>query len=122
MVAPIYATPAPPLLLPSHPLPSSNLHAAAVHISNDPRVELIIGNTIFADGAAAVIVTGAGFSGAGRPALSPTAADAQWAIGDMASDIVPDSAHCMSWKTSPITPGQYDMWLDRRGGWWQGTG
>ena len=86
-----------------------------MHISADPRVELIIGNTIFGDGAASVVVTAAGFVGSGRAPMSPDDAAAQWALGDMASDIVPESAHCMSWKPSPVTPGQYDMWLDRCG-------
>jgi predicted naringenin-chalcone synthase len=100
-------------LLPVRHQHHCHVSAPAVHISKDPRVELIIGNTIFADGAAASIITHAGFTGAGKPKMTAAAAEAQWAIGDMSSDIIADSAHCMTWKMSPEVPGQYDMWLDK---------
>lgn len=113
----------------------------SAHMTRSPQTELIVGNTLFADGAGALIVTHAGFTGkaANREYVAPTdgranwleapsataaaAADAdaaakssgpsyEWAIGDMASEIAPDSAHCMTWKTA-AEPGRYDMWLDR---------
>jgi predicted naringenin-chalcone synthase len=40
----------------------------SVHMSRDRRIELIVGNTLFADGAAAIIVAPAGFAGKGKPA------------------------------------------------------
>lgn len=93
----------------------------SVHINNDPRLELVIGNTIFADGAGAAIVANAGFVGHPRagPAPAPDAPGVplggpgwEWALGSMLSDIVPDSAHSMTWKNS-AEAGRFDMWLDK---------
>ena len=84
-----------------------------VHMTADTRVELVIGNTIFADGAGAAIVSHAGFRGAGFAAPPPGVAEPdQWALGDMSSEIIPDSADTMTWKNS-ATAGQFDMWLDK---------
>ena len=84
-----------------------------VHLSADTRVELVVGNTLFADGAGAAIVTAAGFRGAGVSAPPPGGPpDEQWALGAMSSEIIPDSAEAMTWKNS-ATAGQFDMWLDK---------
>ena len=87
--------------------------ACTLHMTADTRVELVIGNTIFADGAGAAIITHAGFRGAGivAPAAGSPEPE-QWAMGAMSSEIIPDSAGCMTWKNS-ATAGQFDMWLDK---------
>lgn len=94
------------------------------HMSNDSRPELVIGNTVFADGAGAAIVTPAGFvghkqkrkdvtaDGSAAPAPVLGGDDWQWAIGTMASEILPNSAETMTWKNS-AEPGRFDMWLDK---------
>ena len=46
----------------------------SIHYSDDPRVELLIGNTIFADGAGATIVAPAGF----RSARARATASCRW--------------------------------------------
>jgi len=87
------------------------------HMTRDQRLELIVGNTIFADGAAAAIVTHAGFTGAGaaqrlspaEPALPQTC---EWALGAMENEVLPGTEGSMSWRQGSF-PGQYDMWLDR---------
>jgi predicted naringenin-chalcone synthase len=109
--------------------------ACTAHMSTDSRVELVIGNTIFADGAGAAIVTAASFvghpppaagsSGSNSSAAAPPApgtgtgggvplggADWAWALGDMSSEVLPDSADDMTWKNSG-DPGRFDMWLSK---------
>jgi predicted naringenin-chalcone synthase len=94
--------------------------ACSVHLSAAPQLELVIGNTIFGDGAAAAIVTHAGFRGrvggaakvARRTTHSVDSADWEWSLGAMSSEIVPDSAGAMTWKQSEEA-GRYDMWLSR---------
>lgn len=104
--------------------------ACTAHMSADPRPELIVGNTIFADGAGAAIVTSAGFVGARARAAQPAPAATPdelptkgtgvalggpgwaWGLGTMTSEIIPDSGESMTWKNS-AEPGRYDMWLSR---------
>jgi len=93
--------------------------ACSVHVSKDPRLELAVGNSIFGDGAAAAIVTHAGFRGASAGATASGAAafplesdSHEWSLGAMSSEIVPDSAGHMTWKQSSEA-GRYDMWLDK---------
>lgn len=116
--------------------------ACSLHMTREPKLELIVGNTIFADGAAAAIVTRAGFdsvtnsSGGSRSRVQKSLYDVpakakgvdltgtpvvpgnndsghfEWAIGAMASEIIPDSAHAMTWRQS-ADGGRYDMFLDR---------
>jgi predicted naringenin-chalcone synthase len=81
-----------------------------IHMSRDERVELIVGNTLFADGAGAMIVCHKGFAGLGKPRLP--VGTRQWALGAFASNLIADSAHTMTWKQSEEA-GRYDMWLDR---------
>jgi predicted naringenin-chalcone synthase len=108
----------------------------SVHVTREPRIELVIGNTLFADGAGAAIVTGAHWTG-GHPVPAAEAARAAaalppntvgrdlgrmsadgrtlqslWGIGTMVSDIVPDSGDAMTWRQSS-EGGRYDMFLDR---------
>ena len=95
----------------------------SLHVSKDMRLELVVGNTLFADGGACAVVTHAGFRGA--RALSAPPAE-EWALGAMTTAVVPDSAHAMTWKQGSIS-GQYDMWLDRSipsalGGFFAGGG
>lgn len=75
----------------------------------DQRLELVVGNSLFADGAAAAIVTHAGRSG--------NKSAGEWALGEFASEIVPDSAEAMTWRQGGICHGKgaapYQMWLDR---------
>lgn len=106
---------------------------SSVHLSAHPTPELIVGNALFADGAAAAIVTHAGFvgaAGAPRALGPPPAPDAppepeahtrpfrlagrgyEWAIGPMASELVPDSAGAMTWQQT-AQGGRYDMFLDK---------
>ena len=94
--------------------------ACTVHVSGAAALELVVGNTLFGDGAGAAIVAHAGFRGraggsaapAGR-AMRAVATDAwEWALGAMSSEIVPDSAPAMTWKQS-AEAGRYDMWLAR---------
>ena len=90
--------------------------ACSVHLSSAPQLEAIVGNTIFADGAACAIVTNAGFRGAQRTPSRLTRSivgdDWEWAIGAMSSEIVPNSAGAMTWRQSEES-GRYDMWLSR---------
>lgn len=81
-----------------------------VHMTREQQVELIVGQALFGDGAGAAIVTHAGFTGRGKTGSS--APRNEWAIGDMSSAIVPNSAGAMTWKTGEA-PGQYAMWLDK---------
>lgn len=94
----------------------------SLHCSKDPRVEMIVGNTLFADGSAAAIISSHTFKGhslpvSQRPEL-PSLSKAvnlshlHWAIGTMSSEIVPDSAGAMTWRQS-ADGGRYDMYLDR---------
>lgn len=80
------------------------------HVQRDERVEIIVGQTLFADGAACAVVAHAGF--AGRDKSRSAVATDEWAIGDMANEIIPNTAGSMTWKQGGA-PGQYDMWLDR---------
>jgi predicted naringenin-chalcone synthase len=75
----------------------------------DQRLELIVGNAIFADGAAAAIVTHAGKSGVQK-------GDSEWALGGFASEIIPETGGAMTWKQGGICRGgaPYRMWLDRQ--------
>lgn len=110
------------------------------HMSTDARPELVVGNTIFADGAGAAIVCAAGFVGskgggvASGPAPHPPVpaggisctsaaspagagvplggADWQWALGQMSSEILPASMEAMTWRNS-AEPGRFDMWLSK---------
>jgi predicted naringenin-chalcone synthase len=91
--------------------------ACSVHLSAAPQLELVIGNTIFGDGAACAIVTHAGFRGTVRtPPQRVTrnilGTDWEWAIGAMSSEIVPNSESSMTWKQSD-EGGRYNMWLSR---------
>jgi len=106
---------------------------SSVHLSATPTPELIVGNALFADGAAAAVITHAGFvgaAGAPRALGPPPAADAppepgartrpfrlagrgyEWAIGPMSSEVVPGSAGAMTWKQT-AQGGRYDMFLDK---------
>jgi len=94
----------------------------SLHASRDSRVEMIVGNTLFADGAAATIISSHKFMGkrlpvSQRPALPALSkavdlSNLHWAIGTMSSEIVPDSAGAMTWRQS-ADGGRYDMYLDR---------
>lgn len=110
----------------------------SVHFSRDPSPALLLGNALFADGAAAAIVTHAGFRGVGCRSLPPAPAPGtvidphthtpiyrmadlvdpsdgqpyEWAVGEQSSDIVPDSAGYMTWAQGRES-GQYDMFLDK---------
>ncbi len=105
--------------------------ACSSHMSDSSQIELVIGNTLFADGAAAAIVTHAGFQGhkpsnfvvpadgrllqAGASAASAAALsepEFEWALGDMSSEIVPNSETDMTWKQGNAG-GQYNMFLAR---------
>jgi predicted naringenin-chalcone synthase len=137
------------------------VEASSLHVSREPARELIVGNTLFADGAGAAIVARAGFIGTGARAeeeapaaggpseaaasppggsgrVTPTSGAATaskprrdtigvdltvqargtrgayggWALGDMASEIIPASAGSMTWRQSKEA-GRYDMFLDR---------
>lgn len=112
----------------------------SVHVSRSaeqPTPELIVGNTLFADGSAAAIVTHAGFVGKGARVLPPPPPPGsvdplthtpifrlsglvdprdgvayQWALGAMDSVIVPGTAGHMTWKQG-LQPGLHDMYLDK---------
>lgn len=93
----------------------------SAHMTDSAKVELIIGTTLFADGAGAAIVTHAGFRGHPPATFNPPAdgrllqaagPDAEWALGDMSSEIVPDSADDMTWRQCAVA-GQYEMFLAR---------
>jgi len=93
----------------------------SIHISSEHKAELGVGNSIFGDGAAAAIVTHAGFSGGKRSSTPPSQAtphpsietnEWEWSIGSMASEIISESGEHMTWKQSP-EGGRYDMWLSR---------
>jgi predicted naringenin-chalcone synthase len=104
------------------------VEACTAHMGVDPRPELVVGNTVFADGAGAAVITAAGFVGRrGGAAPPPPAADAVpctgkgvalggdgwgWGLGAMASQILPNSGDDMTWKNS-AEPGRFDMWLSR---------
>jgi predicted naringenin-chalcone synthase len=110
----------------------------SVHVGANATPELIVGNSLFADGAAAAIVTHAGFRGRGARVLGPAPAEGvidastrtptfrlsgqsdgedggrpyEWAIGDMSSEIVADSAGAMTWNQTE-EGGRYSMYLDK---------
>ena len=93
--------------------------ACTVHVSGAPHAELAVGNSIFGDGAAAAIVTHAGFRGTPPPPPAVPAApfavespEFEWEIAQMASEIAPDSEGAMTWRQS-AQAGRYDMWLAR---------
>jgi len=85
------------------------VETCSLHMSaTDTRTELVIGNTIFADGAGAAVVTSAGRAGGvGAAANTP----ASWGLGDMASEVLPDSAGAMTWRNN--CDGTFAMWLDK---------
>lgn len=100
------------------------------HAAADPtlKMELVMGNTLFSDGAAAAVVTHAGFRGRHAGGEAPPAPPArinvgaphavagdswEWSLGAMASELIPDSGGAMTWKQAPRIAGAYDMWLDR---------
>ena len=96
--------------------------ACSVHCSAEATAELAVGNSIFGDGAAAAIVTHAGFrgtlparAGVGAVAPAPYALEGdafEWELSHMGSEIVPDSAGAMTWRQS-AQAGRYDMFLSR---------
>lgn len=79
------------------------LHMSAV----DQRVELVIGNTIFADGAGAAIVARADAAGV-------RSGGGAWVLGDMSSEVIPASEGAMTWRSGGAEDGgAFKMWLDR---------
>ena len=86
----------------------------SIHYSDDPRVELLIGNTIFADGAGATIVAPAGFRSArARAALGPEAAAFAAAAAALPPSNAPPGspAPVMARPPSPPVPALSSEWV-----------
>ena len=112
------------------------VETCSLHVSDNKSKELIVGNTLFADGSSAAIITRANFVSSSPRSATGTAggsfADEKtntegmdltvilpntdryggWVLGNMMSEIVANSAEAMTWKQS-VTPGKYDMFLDK---------
>jgi predicted naringenin-chalcone synthase len=110
------------------------VETCSLHVSDNKSKELIVGNTLFADGSSAAIITRADFSSTSSSSASGTPGGSfvekntegmdltisvpntsrycGWVLGNMMSEIVSNSAEAMTWKQS-ITAGKYDMFLDK---------
>lgn len=112
------------------------VETCSLHVSDNKSKELIVGNTLFADGSSAAIITRANFVSSSSTKPSGTAGGSfvdektntegmdltvslpntdrygGWALGKMMSEIVANSAEAMTWKQS-VTAGKYDMYLDK---------
>jgi hypothetical protein len=102
------------------------------HMACDERTECVIGNTIFADGAGAAVVTAVDFRGAsggggstggpwqnGRGLDGTLGSDGQWvwAFGGMASDLIPDTEQV----AHPAPPSRSAI-VHTLGSQWQSAG